>query len=375
MRLTAIDWLRGLVMVLMTSDHASALFYADRRAADGHFLAAWSEPIVAVPFLHRWLSHLCAPTFVFLAGTSIALSAARRPPGRPGFATDLAKRGALLIGCDLVLISPTLGWSEGFWVLLQVLYAIGAGMIAMAALHRLPGIVCGLLGLVIVGGHEWLARLVTEDDTVAPGLASLLLLDAGVVYPYLLVVYPALPWLGVMLLGYALGCRITATGRIEERLLWGGGAVGIGTWLLVEWADGYGNCGMHRVDGSWLRWLQVSKYPPSLGFVGLELGLMAWILALRRRYEIWRGARLRRAGPLILLGRTALFYYLWHLAVLAALAALSTDAPWRWLPGPLAGGLARVWLIVLVVVAVSLPLCRRFRQAKVARPDSWLRWL
>ena len=74
-RLTAIDWVRGLVMVLMTSDHASAAFYLHRQASDGTMMPGWDAPLETVPFLHRWLSHLCAPTFVFLAGTSIALSA------------------------------------------------------------------------------------------------------------------------------------------------------------------------------------------------------------------------------------------------------------------------------------------------------------
>ncbi len=376
-RLTAIDWVRGLVMVLMTSDHVSALVYADRWMADGRFMSSWSAPIPLVPFLNRWVSHLCAPTFVFLAGTAIALSAARRRAHGQGIAWDLAIRGLLLIGIELLVFSPRMGALDGFEQLLQVLYAIGVGMLAMAVLHRLPGRICGLLGLVIVAGHEGVTRWLTDGYTTPPDLAELLLLDAGFQYPQILVVYPALPWLGVMLLGYWLGCRIVAVGQIEERLLWSWSAVGFATWLVVEWADGYGNCGVLRSDDSWLRWLQVSKYPPSLGFLGLELGLMAAILALRCRYEAWRGDALRNRGPLLLLGRTALCYYLLHFGLLGIATLLPPEWTTGWI-GPereREASLAQVWLGVLAIVVVLLPVCALFERLKRAFPRSPLRWI
>ena len=135
-RLPALDWMRGLVMILMVTDHASASFNAARPTADGAALYA-GEALSAVDFLYRWISPLCAPAFLFLAGASLALSIERKR-ARGGSAwsidRDLLIRGGLVLSVDLLLIS----FLKGDSVVLQVMYAIGISMMAMTILRRMP---------------------------------------------------------------------------------------------------------------------------------------------------------------------------------------------------------------------------------------------
>src|SRR5439155_8510242 len=137
-RLAALDWLRGLVMVLMTVDHASGTFNAGRLMTDGLALYQPGTPLPAAQFLTRWVTHLCAPTFVFLAGAALALSVgARRARGDGPAALDrfIVTRGLFILALDPLWMSWVFAPGE---VLLQVLYAIGAALVAMAALRRLP---------------------------------------------------------------------------------------------------------------------------------------------------------------------------------------------------------------------------------------------
>jgi uncharacterized membrane protein len=362
-----IDRMRGLVMVLMASDHAAHVFYTDHLMRDTALFGGWDDPLPAVPFLHRWLSHLCAPTFVFLAGTSIALSAARRrEQARGEFDRDLAVRGLLLIGVDLTMISFMWGSSLGFDIFLQVMYALGAGMIAMVLLRRL-GLRAQLgLGLGIVLLTEAAVRMLAPSG---PSVPVALALSAGGFQPHLLVTYPAIPWLGAMLLGHAYGVHLARGGDPLRPLGWGAAAA-LGAFAVVELTDGYGNMLMTGVHDSWLRWLQVSKYPPSIAFLGLELGLMAALLALFTLAE-------RRFGPpgqngvLVVLGQAALLFYLLHIPLLGGAGVLLSV----WLGGEVAGGLGRTWLAVLGAVAVLYPVCRWYRSVKARHPRSVLRFV
>ncbi|MFT7464166.1 MAG: putative membrane protein, partial [Pseudohongiellaceae bacterium] len=137
-RMQALDWMRGIVMVIMVTDHASEAFNAARPVTDSVLLPSWDQPLDALQFPFRWLSHICAPVFLFLAGTSLALSLGRKlARGTSGWSIDkdLLIRGLLILGVDLFLIN--LVWHPGA-LLLQVMYAIGLSMICMIGLRRLP---------------------------------------------------------------------------------------------------------------------------------------------------------------------------------------------------------------------------------------------
>jgi uncharacterized membrane protein len=378
-RLAPIDRLRGLVMVLMTSDHAAHVFYRDSIMRDTAMMPGWEAPLPAVPFLHRWLSHLCAPSFVFLAGAALALSIARKR-ALPAWAIDrdLLLRGLLLIGLDLTLVSMIWGGQMGGAFILQVLFAIGSSMLVMIPLRRLPSPVIFALGLVLAVGFEgliaWGMRDGADAESMARDLPSLplpvaALVSGGFAAQRVFVIYPTLPWLAMLLLGYAYGDHV-ACGRRPLPPLWIGAVAGLSTWLVVRALDGYGNMRMTGVHDGVIRWLQVSKYPPSLAFVGLELGLMAAVLAMffaaSRRRDSARPPS--DNGVLLVLGQTALFFYVLHIPLLEGAGFLI-----RALGGEPAGGLGRTWLVVACVVALLYPACRWFRAWKRSHPASLVR--
>jgi uncharacterized membrane protein len=349
-------------MCLMAVDHASMFF--DRRHVTSDGAEAWVRG-TALPtdeFLSRWLTHLCAPTFLFLAGTSLALSFQRRrgTGAEAAFDRDLLVRGALLIALDVVLVSTITGH-----LVLQVLYAIGLSMIAMVPLRRLgTGTLLALsVGWFVLG--EALTGLVWRGQGHAAVLSALLVTthDGEPVWIF----YPVIPWLAFMVLGWVFGHDLL---RREQR---GQGApvrllalVGVGLlalFVVVRAARGYGNMFLPAEDASLVQWLHVSKYPPSLAFAALELGLMALLLALFMRLEA-RGPA-NRNGPLLVFGQAALFFYVVHFTALRALASLTH---WR-------GGLGLTWVLAaLLLVALYVP-CRWWRAYKQDRPGSWARFV
>lgn len=359
-RLEAIDRLRGLVMVLMCSDHAAHVFYADSIMRDSAFMRGWDRPLPAVPFLFRWASHLCAPTFVFLAGAALALAAVRRA-GRKGFDRDLALRGLLLIAIELTFISFVWGRSfEAGWIF-QVLWALGSSMLLMVALRRLSVVAAVLLSCLVLGFHEW---PMMSASGARPGFAAALLYSGGFGSGYVSV-YPTLPWLAVMLLGHAFG-RGLASGAVGagRTALLGVGALAV--WCVVKLADGYGNVGMRGVHDGWLRWLQCSKYPPSLAFVGLELGLALLLLAA---FAARRTTDVLGRGLLLALGRAALLFYVGHIALLEGCGALL-----RLVHGDaVAGGLGRTLIATALTVLVLWPVCLWFAALRRRHPEGWLR--
>jgi uncharacterized membrane protein len=364
-RLTALDHLRGLVMVLMTLDHASEEFNAGRLMADGVALYTPGTPLPAVQFLTRWVTHLCAPTFVFLAGTALALSVARRRAA--GDRDGTIDRFVVARGAFIAALDPL--WMSWVFVpggiLLQVLYAIGGGLAAMAALRRLAGRWLLALALVLVVGGEALTGLALAMGGGEPTLPAALLLTGGR-FGRLIVGYPLLPWLAMMLLGWSFGRWLQRAGpAAAPRLLFRAGIGALLVFVAVRGLNGYGNMLLPREGGSLVQWLHVSKYPPSLSYVALELGLMALVLAALFRVERTQPGALPR--PLLVLGQTALFYYLLHVHVLA-LAAWALGLQHR-------AGLVASYAAAAATLLLLYPLCVRYARYKRAHPEGWTRYV
>lgn len=371
-RLAAIDWLRGLVMVLMTIDHASMHYNAGRVSADSATSYVVGSALPAAQFFTRWMTHLCAPTFVFLAGTSLALSVAAKQranvPERE-ITRDLLIRGAVIVLCDLLYMSLL-----AKHVLLQVLYAIGASMLLMAAVRRLP--TRALLGMAVLGivaseavlGAVW-------DPHGEPASVLLSVLLAPHYGKTLLVVYPVLPWFWMMLLGWCFGQWLlrqqsAPSALSASRFLWVAGVASLLMFVAVRGADGYGNMFLHREDNSLSQWLHVSKYPPGISYTTLELGLMALLLsglmALEARVTA-RGDAVGRNNPLLVFGQTALFFYLLHQFLLGA-SAMGLGLSGK-------GGLLEAYVAAALALVVLYPLCRWYRSYKQAHPRSFVRFV
>ncbi len=368
-RLVAIDWMRGLVMLLMALDHSSGEFNAGRLFTDGAFVYQRGTPLPAAQFLTRWVTHLCAPTFVFLAGASLAIQVRRREAaGDSAWTIDrhLLVRGLIIAGFEM--------WVSLFWmppgrILLQVLYAIGTSYLLMVPLRRAPtAVLVALASAVIVFGEELVTEFGWAPSGTTPLLASLLLVPGR--RGAFLVAYPTLPWLAILLLGWASGNLLArpadpGNARTVAPALALSGVALLALFALVRGHNQYGNMDMPREDGSVVQWLHVSKYPPSLSFVALELGVMALVLALLA--IVARRTSASPNGVLMVFGRTPMFFYLLHIPVLV-LASHGLGVAHRL-------GLGWTYLGAAAVIAGLYPFCRAYGRYKAAHPGGWTRYL
>ncbi len=367
-RIAAIDWMRGFVMLLMIVDHASMAFDGSHLSEDSALYAGSST--MALPgaeFFTRWMTHLCAPTFVFLAGTALALSIERRV-ARGANAWEIDKnilvRGAIIALLDMTVISLGVGRFS-----LSVLFAIGVSMMAMALLRRLPTALLMVFGIGWFLGGEWITHLVWSPPGSAPVWAAMTMATAGG-SAALSIKYPVLPWLAMMTLGWAFGRYMNdyAGGKVRVtpgRVMLIAGVAALALFAVLREMNGYGNMFLTRSDGSWQQWLHVSKYPPSLTYAALELGLMCVLLSFMMKLEPVIGVR--ENGLFLVLGQTAMFYYLVHRFVF--------DFSARVFGWEDKGTIVTTYVVAIVGVAVLYPACRWYRSLKAAHPESFLRYL
>lgn len=387
-RLAALDWMRGLVMILMAIDHASQTWNAGRVSADSAYLMnfatnqpAWipGTELDLAQFLTRWITHLCAPTFLFLSGTSLAMSLERRrAQGASELSLDrhLFIRALVIAGFEGLL---TLLANQGV-LILQVLYAISASMLAMIVLRRLPTRALLCLGLAWLAGSEFVVTTlfpppIAPDATAiaVPSLVARLFLVPGLTAPAY-VLYPMTHWLAMMLLGWAFGRHLLERKRDDlsrqetEKILLFSGLSGVLVSLFLRRANRYGNMGLLRDDASLVQWFHMSKYPPALVYSLLELGMMALLLVVFLRFERrMRGTPWRR-NPLLVFGQTALFFYVLHFLVLGGSALVITG-------GMMQRGLLETYLAAGATLVLLYPVCLGFRALKRRYPTSILQYI
>ena len=378
-RLTSIDALRGLVMVIMALDHTRDLF------SNATFDPTDLTQTTPLLFFTRWITHFCAPVFVLLAGTSafLSLSAGK---SRGELARFLLTRGLWLMLLEVAVVTP-LGWSFNFdygFTRLQVIWVIGAAMVVLAALVPLaPRRAIGVLGLVIVLGHN-----VFDGPHVAwlGGFAGAwkLLHNLTPLQPFphktVLSIYPIAPWFGVMALGYGcVGELMLVDPRRRDRLLLIIGLSMIAAFVVLRASNLYGDPKPWAIQKDAVRtvlsFVNGAKYPPSLLYLLMTLGPAAIALAFADRLP-----RLI-TGVLTTYGRTPLFYYLLHLPILHGLAVLFSyvrygQAPWLFhdmmaqkgaahpIPPGYGYDLWVVYLVWIAVVAALYPACRWYARVK-----------
>jgi uncharacterized membrane protein len=386
-RLHAIDILRGLVIVLMALDHVRDYF---------HNQAYLFDPLnidQTYPLLYatRWITHFCAPTFVFLAGVSAFLQSTK---GKAGWALSrfLLTRGLWLVFLELTIVG--FGWTFSLtgMLLLQVIWAIGWSMIALAGLVFLPRLAVLAIGIAIVAGHNLLDPIQAQSLGVLAPIWNFLhqptpIFVGGV--PVALLAYPVLPWLGIMALGYGLGSIFVEAPARRDRTLMLIGAGMIALFLALRFTNVYGDNQPWSPQGDAVRdvmaFLNVQKYPPSLLYVCATLGPVLLLFPAL--------ARLPKpvANFFAVFGCVPLFAYVLHLYVLHALAIIAAVATGRdadylidairkfaFTPDAWAGtgfSLPVVYLFWLAVIAILYPLCRWFAGVKRTRRDWWLSYM
>jgi uncharacterized membrane protein len=364
-RIASLDWMRGIVMVLMVVDHASMAYNGNRVANDSAATYTTGDAVPALEFFVRWITHLCAPTFLVLAGAALAISIERRIAR--GMDPRVIDRDIVVRGLIIALVDPTLiSFGVRIWTF-QVMYAIGIAMMLMPIFRRLPSSVLLVLALGWMVGGELLTGLAWDPGQGSSSVPAALTM-AWHVEPGLRIIYPLLPWLSMMVLGWVFGRHILASNEGTSGLsplalvmLWG--AIGIAVFVVVRGLNSYGNMFLLRGDHSWVQWLHVSKYPPSLTFFGLELGLL--FLALGVLMIVERRVTVRENGPLLVFGQTAFFFYVVHRFV------FDVSANWMGLKG--AGDLGATMVASAIMLVVLYPCCRWYRSYKRAHPESWAR--
>lgn len=376
-RLTSIDQLRGTVIVLMLLDHVRETFYLHQQVPDPMGV----DQIEPALFVSRLLAHLCAPVFVLLTGLSAWLYGSGQADPRRATAAFLLKRGLFLILLELLVVN--FAWTLQFppsVIYLQVIWAIGISMVALAGLLWLPRCALAALAIAVIAGHNLLDGLhVSGDDPLAMLWKVLHQRDWIAVGDSLRLrtSYPVLPWIGVIALGYTLGPWFARNGDRalrQRRMLWAGSGALLG-FALLRAANVYGDApwqAMASAGQTVMSVFNVTKYPPSLLFVLLTLGIG---LLLLRLYE--QPAVARALAPLANIGAAPMFFYLLHLYVLKLLY-VAAEARWGQTHGAYFG-VDHVWTLWMITAALALALywpTRAFARLKARRKDlAWLRYL
>ena len=391
-RITSIDLIRGAVMVLMAIDHV--------RVFSG-LPAGGPTPGI---FFTRWITHFCAPAFIFLAGTSIFFYA-RKHSDTSRF---LLIRGLWLIVLELTVLR--LSWTFNFdfahYEMAGVLWVIGLSMILMAALIELPPTIAGAIGIVIIAAHNLIdshIRQIVEGLNASnfSGLWKILYIGfyAGPVRfgqdgPNLIVLYSLIPWIGVMAAGYAFGQIVTLDPARRKRLCLCIGLSALALFLILRGFNLYGDPrpwhpsviaanGAPTMPG-FLSFLNCTKYPASLDFLLMTLGPIITLIPL---VETATGPIAR---ALILFGRVPFFFYVLHIPLIHTIALVVSKIregavnPWLFANHPMGNPeppdgytwtLPLLYVVWAIAIAILYLACRWFAKVKATRKEWWLKYI
>jgi len=399
-RLDAVDAVRGAVMVLMLLDHTRDFTHATGFQGDP------LNPATTTPLLYltRWITHLCAPTFVFLAGLGAGLMRLRNRP-IPELAHFLWTRGLWLVFLEFTVVRVLITFNvhPSMLCFLQVIWSIGIGMIVLSVLVRLPSRAVLALGAVIVAGHNLLDAVQVQPwmgpDTPVPSALGKLwvVLHQGGVFPIagfpspvVLAIYPVLPWIGVIAMGYGFSEIYGWPAERRRRLLIGLGVGMAAAFLVLRYANGYGDPLHWSPQGDAVKtamsFFNVQKYGPSLLFVLVTLVPAMLALGLIDGRTLGSGL----GGVLVTFGRVPLFFYglQWlsaHVSgiVVAAIQGKTLEPFFMnfvqifMLPQPpdIGGPLWVTYLCWIVGTVLLYFPCRWFAHVKATRREWWLSYL
>ncbi|HEC01755.1 MAG TPA: DUF1624 domain-containing protein [Sphingomonadales bacterium] len=380
-RLTSIDFLRGLVMVIMALDHVRDYFW------DVRFDPLDLEQTNVVWYVTRWVTNFCAPIFVLLAGLSAGLMAKRRTKAE--LSRFLFTRGLWLIFIEVTVV--TFAWTFQplqNLVILQVIWAIGVSLIVMSVLVWTPKYFIAAFAIVMVFGHNLLDfglfPMPVSFEVFSPFWHVLhnpvFTLDMG--FP-VVASYPIIPWIGVMPMGYLLAGLYRMEAEERQKWLIRMGLSAVILFVILRAINFYGdpNVWVAQKDMLWniLAFFNVTKYPPSLLYLLITLGPGLMMLGYA---EKWRG---RLVDGMVVFGQVPFFYYVLHLYVIhlaALLAAELQGLGWRAttkdsfsFPPEYGFGPLVVWALWFILILLLYPLCKWFADIKKRRSYWWLSYL
>jgi uncharacterized membrane protein len=382
-RIHAIDIIRGLIMVVMALDHSrDFLHYPGPSPLN-------MQTTTVILFFTRWITHFCAPTFVFLSGVSAFLAGQRRTQKQ--LSLFLLKRGLWLILSDMLIISLLFSFDLQYHMLvLEVLWAIGFGMIILALLIRAPRAVIAAIALLILLGHNILDYLPPAGNGIGATLRAIFLTAAGSVMPLsasrtVAELYSVIPWAGALLLGYVFG-KLYQTGADpvkRQKALLICGLSTIALFILLRFVNHYGDPAHWSVQRNaahtLLSFLNTTKQPPSLLFFAMTLGPVMLLLAMAERFNN------RVTAFFEVYGNVPYFYFIGHLCLLRLMNILlialkglpfkSDGNPFVWQAQGFGFPLWAVYLFWLFVVAAFYFPCKWYSNYKRSHRQWWLSYL
>jgi uncharacterized membrane protein len=396
-RVQSIDILRGIVMVIMALDHVRDFIYKPA-VQTGDASAIAMDPTnlattIPILFFTRWITHFCAPIFVFLAGTSIFLMGQKKT--KKELSSFLLKRGLFLVLVEIIII--TFGWRFDplyHIIILQVIWAIGISMIILGLLILLPYEVLFVLGIILVFGLNALDYPSINSGLKGSDLAKLLYfasfspIELDTTHT-VFVVYAFLPWLGVMLLGYCFGKLyakdVNPSWRKKRLVLIGCGTIVL--FLILRFINQYGDPKpwSEQQRGpvyTFLSFLNLTKYPPSLLFLCMTLGPGILVLAFIENMQN------RFSRIMNVYGRVPMFYYILHFFIIHIIVVAlfyymrrpsseidGRDSFFFFKPPAVGLPLSGVYAVWIFTVIVLYPLCKKYDRYKSTHQNWWLRYL
>ena len=394
-RLPSIDVARGLVMVIMALDHARDLLHihADQSPTN----LATTTPIL---FFTRWITHLCAPGFVFLAGTSVYLyfyGASKASPSGAATPAEMSSRrrfvftrGLVLVGMEFTIVNFGVFFDPHFRLFIfEVIATIGTGMILLSILSRVRLGVVAAIAAMLIFGHD----LFNPGMLPATGPVRFIgsLLFSLNVFPLgpdrlFLIAYPVLPWLGILLAGFVAGRLFALPADQRKVILLRLGLAALALFVLLRSIDLYGDpihwAKQKNALFTFLSYINVNKYPPSLIFTLVTLGVLLLVLSAAEGHDN------RTTRVLRVYGQAPMFYFIVHFYILHAVMLIVVLLQgYHWADLPFSGGrfgrpagaglsLAAVYAVWIAVVVALYPVCKWYGQYKQShREKKWLRYL
>ncbi|MCD6011773.1 MAG: hypothetical protein K0Q79_1635 [Flavipsychrobacter sp.] len=367
-RINSVDILRGIVLVIMALDHVRDYFSGFK------FEPTDLQHANTVMFFTRWITHFCAPVFIFLSGTSAFLSmGAGRTVKQEAW--RLLTRGLWLIVLEHTIVR--FGWMFDMdynALFLQVIWAIGISMIVLSALIFLPRAVILFIGLAMIflhnlldgvqGGFLWQLLHVQNMYTYAPGKT-------------VFIIYPLIPWVGVMAVGYCFGALFWFEANKRNKWLYAIGFSAIALFIILRFANIYGDPALWQTQPTaWrtvLSFINCTKYPPSLLYLLMTLGPAIAAMPLLERLTGTVGNIFK------VYGRVPLFYYILHIYLIHGIALASSylfsnGAPVKVFEHP-GYDLPVVYGVWLAAVFILYFPCRWFMHKKLSHRKWWLSYL
>jgi len=390
-RIESIDILRGIVMVIMALDHVRDFFHVTANTADPLDIEYYSLPL----YFTRWITHLCAPTFIFLSGTSIYLQSLRKTSRELGL--FVIKRGLWLIFVESFIMTFAWSFNPKFAIipLFSIITTIGISMVVLGVLLLLktPYKMLLALGGIIVLGHNILDFWEAEPGFKPGFMWDLLHSGVFKLYPWgnghsLMMVYPFPAWTGLMLLGYCTGKLFSQniSSAYRTKKLRQIGLALIAAFVVIRFINVYGDPLKWTSQASpvqtFLSFMKVHKYPPSLLYMCITIGIS--LIALS--YLEQRSNRFTQVAKTY--GRTAFFYYILHIFLIHLVAVafyfihgnslqdvwnIGEKYPFLFVVPGQGESLLVVYILWIAIVAALYPLCRWYDRYKTAHKEKW--WL